>query len=43
VICWSSFLKVQNTLKVLGFTQANAEQDIIRNESYVKEFDKNIG
>jgi hypothetical protein len=39
VISRSSFLNVQNTLKILGFTQGNVEEDIIRNGSYLNEVD----
>jgi hypothetical protein len=41
VIFQKSFLKVQNTFKVLGFTQGNTEEDI-RNDSYIEEGIKNI-
>ena len=38
----SSFLNVQNTLQVLGSTQGTGQEDIIINDSHVKEIDKNI-
>jgi hypothetical protein len=42
VMTWSSFSNDKNTLQVRGFTQINAEEDIIKKECYIEESDKTL-